>query len=139
MDSIEQLRWKVQLRIRTLKKRRRDASGRARGFYEGKYVYVRVTDPHGRRREIYLGAGDHLVENAGPRGVERAAPASSSSSSRRGVERGGGKGRIMPLSEAPCETCGGTDGMKPGNPFCSYCCEDEEFSGVAIAKARRRR
>jgi len=52
-------------------KKRRRVKGRARGFYEGIYVYVRVRLPDGKRRDIYLGTPGEARAPGRPKGGER--------------------------------------------------------------------
>lgn len=82
----------VGLRIRKQKKRKR-VNGRARGFYMGEYVYVRVRIAGAGVEDLYLGTPDTLASRL--RGIEgkkknlqATSPASSSSTS-----AGGRKGR----------------------------------------------
>ena len=65
------------LLVREQRKRRR-VNGKARGFYEGKYLYVRVRLVDGRKRDLYLGTAAAPARSSRRRGVEKgpaAAPA----------------------------------------------------------------
>src|SRR3990172_439025 len=54
--------WTLQLRIRTVREKRK-VNGRTRGRYtERKTATAIVTAPNGKRREWHLGTGDRLVE-----------------------------------------------------------------------------
>lgn len=65
----------VKVFCREQKKRRRQ-NGRARGFYEGKYIYLRVRLPDGTKRDVYLGRPGAPAKPRPRRGGERAgAPA----------------------------------------------------------------
>lgn len=67
MDSITSNGWSCRFRFRTIKKKKRDAKGKVRGRYEGEYVYLRVVDPDGRKRDIYLGTTKGMRSPTGAR------------------------------------------------------------------------
>ena len=54
MNEASEHGYTIRFRLRAIKTRRRQ-NGRARGFYEGKYIYIRVKGPDGVERDIYLG------------------------------------------------------------------------------------
>lgn len=86
------------LRMRVVKKKRRDKKGKTRGRYEGNYVYLTVKNlGTGETREIYLGRSGNPGAPffADPKGVEKRAnlalELANSPATSRGVEKRGRK------------------------------------------------
>lgn len=63
----------VGLLLRRQRKRRR-VHGRARGWYSGEYVYLRVRLPDGTRRDLYLGRPGVARRRGRPSRDEKSAP-----------------------------------------------------------------
>lgn len=84
------------LLIREQRKRKR-VNGRARGFYEGKYVYVRVRLPDGKKRDFYLGTESAPARRRGKSRVEKGAGELAATARwSGGGERGGEKAALPP-------------------------------------------
>jgi hypothetical protein len=83
--------YRMRFRIRKIKTRRRK-NGKARGFYEGEYVYLEIKDPSGAVRDKYLGVpvdGGRPIDPAEFEGVEYAALGALQDSRSRRVEKTG--------------------------------------------------
>jgi hypothetical protein len=83
--------YRMRFRIRKIKTRRRK-NGKARGFYEGEYVYLEIKDPSGAVRDKYLGVpvdGGRPIDPAEFEGVEYAATRSTYQELDRRVEKTG--------------------------------------------------
>jgi len=87
-ETLEQSGYVVRFRVREMKKRKR-VNGRARGFYEGNYVYLRVRGPDGVTRDLYLGTA---TESARPRTSRVGRKSGSSSSSPAAAAKGRKRG-----------------------------------------------
>lgn len=87
-ESMKEAGYTVRFRIRSMKWRRVQ-KGRARGFYEGKSVYLRVVGPDGKKRDVYLG-NDRESVSSKKQGVAKN-HAGVSSRKTAGKNRGGSK------------------------------------------------
>ena len=102
--------YRMRFRIRKIKTRRRK-NGKARGFYEGEYVYLEIKDPSGAVRDKYLGVpvdGGRPIDPAEFDGVEYAAPEAVLCHRQGGVEKRGiirqGRDAVVSPSEIENDT-----------------------------------
>jgi hypothetical protein len=92
--TIEASGYSARFRVRVQKKRKR-VNGRARGFYEGEFVYLRVTGPDGQVRDYYLGTSTRSRASsskpAGEKDARSSAPAIAPAARPRGGRKRGQK------------------------------------------------
>jgi len=85
--------YHLKLRERSMRWRKRDAKGKACGFWEGKRVYLYVQGPDGHEREIALGSDTKSVgADAAKQGRRHAQDELELVRARSGRDRGQGPG-----------------------------------------------
>lgn len=105
-DSMKAHGYTIRFRMRSQKKRKR-VNGRARGFYEGDYVYLRVVGPDQVTRDLYLGTTTRSRQAIAPKPGEKrqlgredlARPPATSA----GGRKKGGKARDLTYVELRAE------------------------------------